>query len=300
MRRLSYSTITDLIRRIHEATARSKSTGQSVEEILEQDREHRARLSAEHRLQKERRAFLKSVGTGAAAAAAMPLLAGAAPALNNGKKTGQYNPKIAVIGAGAAGMRTAHRLLQFGLECTLYEGSDRLGGRMYSERSYFSDGRIVEWGGELISTEHTVLRNLVHQLNLELIDVGKNTAGEEEVYLIGDDLYNEHDLADEWVGGIYELMKRAQQDAPWQPFYNAYTEQHLYYDTITAQEWLEQSGYPSSHWVHKLLMSDLLAEYGRIDDNSALNLIYLLGWTPRNAGGIPLAGTDERLSLIHI
>jgi monoamine oxidase len=49
--------------------------------------------------------------------------------------------------------------------------------------------------------------------------------------------------------------------------------------------------------VHKLLMTDLIAEYGRVDDNSALNLIYLLGWSTRNSGGLPLAGTDERFKI---
>jgi monoamine oxidase len=291
---MAYNRLTDAMRRIHDAVELAKSNGASPEEILHADREARNALNKQQREQKERRQFLKNFATGATIAGAFPLLAHAAPAINEGKKTGQEQPSIAIVGAGAGGLRTAHRLMQYGVESTIFEGSDRIGGRMWSDRNYFSDNRIIEWGGELISTEHTALRNLVHQLGLDLVDVGKNTAGEEEVYLIGNTIYNEHDLLDEWVGGIYDLMKRAQQRAPWQPFYDGYNAAHLELDNMTAQDWLTQNGYGSDHWVHQLLMTNLIAEYGRTDDNSALNLIYLLGWTTRNSGGLPLAGTDER------
>jgi monoamine oxidase len=50
--------------------------------------------------------------------------------------------------------------------------------------------------------------------------------------------------------------------------------------------------------VHKLLLADLVAEYGITEGNSALNLIYLLGWNTHNSGGLPLAGTDERLHVV--
>ncbi len=50
--------------------------------------------------------------------------------------------------------------------------------------------------------------------------------------------------------------------------------------------------------MHKLLLSDLIAEYSLLEENSALNLIYLLGWNTHNSGGLPLAGTDERLHVV--
>jgi monoamine oxidase len=50
--------------------------------------------------------------------------------------------------------------------------------------------------------------------------------------------------------------------------------------------------------VHKLLLTDLVSEYGITEGNSALNLIYLLAWNTHNSGGLPLAGTDERLHVV--
>ena len=210
----------------------------------------------------------------------------------------QPQPDIAIIGAGAGGMRTAHRLMKYGINSTVYEANTRIGGRMYSNTDFFSDNRVVEWGGEFVSSEHTALRNLVHQLGLKLEDANKLSLGEEETYWIGGQLYNEHDLLDEWVGGLYETFKDTFKDAPWQPLYNDFNPNHVTLDQKTAITWLEEIGYSSNHWVHKLLMTDLVAEYGILEENSALNLLYLLAYNTRNSGGLPLAGTDERFHIV--
>jgi monoamine oxidase len=293
MKRMNYSTITSAIRRIHQAKSQSDASGVPIRELLEQDRELRKKLLHEREANKQRRDFLKAAG-GIGLGAGMMSVAPAAFAAHSNGHNGQ--PDIAIVGAGSGGLRTAHRLMQYGITSTIYEANDRVGGRMYSNSDFFGDNRVVEWGGEFISTEHTAVRNLAHQLGLQLEDANKLSLGDEETYWIGGQLYNEHDLLDEWVGGLYDTMKRAQQDAPWQPFYNSeHTAEHLYYDNLNAIQWMDDLGYPSDHWVHKLLLTDLVAEYGITDENSALNLIYLLGWNTRNSGGLPLAGTDERL-----
>jgi len=292
MKNLDYSKITATLRRIHAAARRSETSGIPVQELLDQDRELRKQMLREREAQRRRRDFLRTAsGIGMLAASPLSLA-------NNGNGKGNQ-PDIAIIGAGAGGLRTAHRLQQYGIGSTVYEANTRVGGRMYSDKEFFADNRVVEWGGEFISTEHTAIRNLAHQLGLQLEDVNKLSLGDEETYLIDGALYNEHDLLDEWVGGLYQTMKQAQKDAPWQPMYNtAHTAKHLLYDSLNAIQWMTDIGYPGSHWVHKLLLTDLVAEYGITDDNSALNLIYLLGWNTRNSGGLPLAGTDERLHVV--
>jgi monoamine oxidase len=297
MSRMPYSNLTRLLRRVHSAIRRSQATGASPQEILEQDRELRRQLAIGYAERRERRRFLKTAGL-AGAAVGLGGLATAVHGINNSRKVGRDPGRVAIIGAGGGGLRTAHRLQQYGWPSKVYEASDRVGGRMYSNSDYFSDGRTVEWGGELISTEHTSLRNLAHQLNLDLEDVNKSSVGEEEVYLIDGTLYSEADLLDEWLGGLYTLFKRAEQEAPWQPFYYDFNDKHLEYDWTEAGDWLVQNGIDRGYWAHKLLMSDLISEYGLIDNNSALNLIYLLGWSTRNSGGLPLAGTDERFHVV--
>ena len=292
MKRMNYSSITSAIRRIHAAKKRSDSSGIPVKELLEQDRELRRKLLLEREAQQQRRDFLRAAGGIGLGAAMLPFSQSSFAA-------GGSQPEIAIIGAGAGGLRTAHRLMQYGINSTIYEANTRVGGRMYSDREFFSDNRVVEYGGEFISTEHTAIRNLAHQLNLKLEDANKLSVGDEETYLIEGQLYTEADLMDEWVGGLYDIMKRAQLDAPWQPLYNTeHTPEHIYYDNLDAIQWLDEIGYPANHWVHKLLLADLVAEYGITVGNSALNLIYLLGWNTHNSGGLPLAGTDERLHVV--
>jgi monoamine oxidase len=305
MKGMNYSSLTATLRRIHQATAKSKRTGIPVKELLDQDRELRRNLQIERVESIERRDFLKSMGVIGLGAGLYGVGRGQ-PAFAAADKS---QPEIAIIGAGPGGMRAAHRLQQYGIGSKVYEASDRIGGRMYSDADFFSDNRVVEHGGELISSEHTALRNLVHQLNLKLEDVNKLSVGDEETYFIDGNLYSEENLMDVWVDHLYEPFKQALMDAPWQPLINTvHTPGHIYYDTTTARDWLTQElQLPETDWVHRLLMTDLVAEYGSLgsiqdypegDRNSAINLVYLLGWNVRSSGGLPLAGTDERLHVV--
>ena len=209
MKSLNYSPLTALLRRIHRAKAKSDETGIPVKELMDQDRELRKRLQRERRELEERRNFLRTasgIGVGAGALSAAPM------AFANNGNNNQPQPDIAIVGAGVGGLRTAHRLMQYGISSTVYEASGRVGGRMYSDSSYFSDGRVIEYGGEFISTEHNAIRNLAHQLNLQLEDVNKLSLGDEETYLIEGTLYSEEQLMDVWVNDLYDVMKRANDD----------------------------------------------------------------------------------------
>src|ERR687884_698327 len=42
------------------------------------------------------------------------------------------DPRIVIVGGGIAGLNAAYRLRKRGVEATVYEARDRLGGRMYS------------------------------------------------------------------------------------------------------------------------------------------------------------------------
>ncbi|MCH8106419.1 MAG: hypothetical protein IIC58_13105, partial [Proteobacteria bacterium] len=55
MKRLNYSNITATIRRIHQATLRSKKTGIPIAELLDQDKELRLKLQAQRLEDKQRR-----------------------------------------------------------------------------------------------------------------------------------------------------------------------------------------------------------------------------------------------------
>jgi oxygen-dependent protoporphyrinogen oxidase len=71
---------------------------------------------------------------------------------------------VAVIGGGMAGLAAAYRLLRNGLETTVFEARDRIGGVIHSERR---DGFLVEYGPNSIQSSSEVLDALMEELGLE-------------------------------------------------------------------------------------------------------------------------------------
>jgi predicted NAD/FAD-dependent oxidoreductase len=75
-----------------------------------------------------------------------------------------------VIGAGFAGLAAAEALAAAGVEVTVLEASDRVGGRV---RSYeLDDGSVVELGAEFVLPGYETLRATADRLGLELYEKG--------------------------------------------------------------------------------------------------------------------------------
>ncbi|MEO5887426.1 MAG: FAD-dependent oxidoreductase [Anaerolineales bacterium] len=81
------------------------------------------------------------------------------------------NKTVTVIGAGLAGLSAAYDLHQAGWQVTVLEGRGRVGGRVFSVRS-FSNGLVAEGGGEFIEDGHTRMLAYARQFNLQLGRVG--------------------------------------------------------------------------------------------------------------------------------
>jgi monoamine oxidase len=76
------------------------------------------------------------------------------------------SPKVAVIGAGLAGLTAAYRLQNEGVDVDLYEARNRVGGRVFS---VYIDGNIVELGAQNITDggEAINLMRLIEEFGLE-------------------------------------------------------------------------------------------------------------------------------------
>ncbi len=64
-------------------------------------------------------------------------------------------PRIAIIGAGIAGLNAALTLQDSGLSCDIYEASDRIGGRMHSD---VSPGRTVWSASGVVNSSTATMR----------------------------------------------------------------------------------------------------------------------------------------------
>jgi monoamine oxidase len=113
-----------------------------------------------------RRSFLAAALTGATAVAlgrrawpaplarALPLAAGPAP-------------RVAVVGAGLAGLTAASDLTEAGWDVVVLEARDRVGGRVHTLYDPFSPGLHAEAGGESIDDNHDRIQALVARFGLE-------------------------------------------------------------------------------------------------------------------------------------
>jgi monoamine oxidase len=85
---------------------------------------------------------------------------------------------VAIVGAGLAGLACADELRRRGVRATIYEASDRVGGRCFSLGGAFPGpvtfpGQVAERGGEFIDTSHKTMIQYAKRFGLALEDVNK-------------------------------------------------------------------------------------------------------------------------------
>jgi monoamine oxidase len=248
--------------RILRAGRAAERTGMPLDQIAAIERERRA-LS--------RRRFLEM----SAVAATVPLVASACgepmPPLDSERK-------VVIVGAGIAGLHCAHRLRKLGLSATIYEGANRIGGRMFSDRSTFPDGQHCELGGELIDTWHATMHDLATELGIDLLDFKDDDQTLEALVAH----FNGKDLtAAEILAGYAPIA--AKIDAALATLTDQ-DDRFVYYnkpnggeklDAMSMRAWLDSIG--AAGPVRELLEVAYITEYGlETDETNCLNLLFLI------------------------
>lgn len=81
--------------------------------------------------------------------------------------------RIAILGAGLAGLAAAQTLAKAGVDITVFEARNRPGGRVWSEHISVRDRTCtIERGAEFILDGYSAMRKLLAEHRLQLIDTG--------------------------------------------------------------------------------------------------------------------------------
>lgn len=103
---------------------------------------------------------------------------------------------VAIIGAGVSGCYCAYRLAESGqfrdANITVFEASDRVGGRLFSMKLDGADGSPIEFGGMFFGSKHETVFSLVNMLGLErvYVDWSRRHQFVRGVFLTGSDYAN--------------------------------------------------------------------------------------------------------------
>src|SRR5258706_3877778 len=81
--------------------------------------------------------------------------------------------RIAIVGAGIAGLNAALTLQDAGLACTIYEAANYIGGRMHSNTTTWADSRTTEWCGEFIDSDHYPILALIKRFGFAMINLNQ-------------------------------------------------------------------------------------------------------------------------------
>lgn len=183
-------------------------------------------------------------------------------------------PRIAIVGAGIAGLTAAHFLEQAGVRAEVYEASMRAGGRMYTDRSTLGGGQLVELGGELVDSDHVVLPTLLKLYGLTLDDLVEATPGLEQ------DLFHFDGAPVPAATLVAEFTPVAAKMAAAVAAGDASASEFDRIDALSIPQWLEQeAGLPPTSLIRRLLEVAYLEEFGLpVADQSAWNLITLIDY----------------------
>jgi monoamine oxidase len=278
-----------LMRRLYALHDASLRRGVPVDEL--------SALAAEHREHGEpvttRRQF---IARGAAATAGLALAHGPAAAAARALAA-RRAPRIAIVGAGLAGLRCAHMLFTESggrpVASTVYEAHDtRAGGRCWTLRGFFHDGLITEHGGSFLNSNQTAVRRLAALLGLrEEVVTGGDLPQGEEVFFIDGAYYTLEEASADWRSFGFAAFRKAAREQRTEA-----GETHL--DAMSVPEWLESTPIGAGSRFGKLMQANTVTENGGDpSDQSALDLIELLSGNPRSSL-LPLPGDDERFHVV--
>ncbi|MDB5106814.1 MAG: FAD-binding protein [Fibrobacteres bacterium] len=213
-----------------------------------------------------------------------------------GGKSKSGGNRIAIVGAGIAGLHAAHLLAKGGLSSEIYEAGARAGGRILTIRNLVSPGQYTEAGGEFIDSSHTDMMSLAREMGLAIQDAqGGDLAGLiENAWFFGGHLRTEAEVA----VAVRDFTTAIQMDIGRLPeAISAGTAGFAAeLDRMSLEEYLHRRGVTG--WLRDLVTAAYVSEFGLdAGRQSCLNLLTLVS-LDTSAGRFEVFGeSDERFRI---
>jgi len=201
--------------------------------------------------------------------------------------------RVAIVGAGISGLTAALTLADQGIPSVIFESSERIGGRMHSNTTTWTNAMTSEWCGEFVNFNHWTIRALARRFGFALQDVtaadptgSVNTDFFQGGYYL--DVQAAHDLQP-----VFAIIAQQAAEAGYPTTYNQYNAAGYALDHMSVYDWIEEY-VPGGHQSRAGELLDVLVntEYG-LDTTaqSALNLVYY----PVESERYHIAGGNQQL-----
>lgn len=178
---------------------------------------------------------------------------------------------VAIVGAGLAGLSCADELKRYGIQATLYDAANRVGGRCFSLSQVFP-GQVAERGGEYIDTAHKTMLGWAREFGLALEDVNKEP-GEVTYFLDGVPI-PESKVVDEFRA-LVPAMKADLRTLSGEPTAASHTAADVKLDLLNLREYLKTRH--AGPIITKVIDVAYAGEYGKaIEEQSCLNFLLFI------------------------
>lgn len=205
--------------------------------------------------------------------------------------TSSKSIKVAIVGAGFAGLNAAYTLQNMGISATIFEASKRVGGRVFSVKDALGKGITTELGAEFIDSNHSEVWNLIKAFHLQTIDLEKDVTVKKNTYFID----NQHRSDEEIIKAMQPYIKKFEQHAR-QIKDNPDARRQM--DFVSVKEYIERIWKPEP-WLAKLMDVAYTTEYGLdCSEQSSLNLLELFTGDFSKGKFDPYGESDERYKIV--
>ncbi|WP_343622674.1 NAD(P)/FAD-dependent oxidoreductase [Roseateles puraquae] len=201
-------------------------------------------------------------------------------------------PRVAVVGAGLAGLVAAHLLSQGGCRPDVYEASTVLGGRVRTDHGQLAPDIVTELGGEFIDSTHADMIALARVFGLSPIDLASRSEAQLQVCTrMGGVSYTAEQLREAFAPFAGRIRADAARLSP-RISRRRHTEADRALDGLSIDDYLDGLGMDG--WLRRCIGVGYTTLHGLDSaEQSSVNLLTLIDTAAGSAFSLS-RGSDER------